>query len=46
MADLKSVLLSQQEEDLIRDESIECLRNVGIRVDGESVLELLEKEGT
>jgi trimethylamine--corrinoid protein Co-methyltransferase len=45
MACLKSVFLSQSEEDLIHDKSIECLQDVGIRVDSESVLELLEKEG-
>jgi trimethylamine--corrinoid protein Co-methyltransferase len=45
MAKLKSVLLSRSEEDLIHDKSIECLRDVGIRVDSESVLELLEREG-
>jgi trimethylamine--corrinoid protein Co-methyltransferase len=45
MAFLKSVLLSKEEEDLIHDKSVECLRDVGIRVDSESVLELLEKEG-
>ena len=45
MAHLKTVLLSKSEEDLIHDKSIECLQDVGIRVDSESVLELLEKEG-
>jgi len=45
MAFLKTVLLSKEEEDLIHDKSIECLQDVGIRVDSESVLELLEKEG-
>ena len=45
MAYLKSVLLSKSEEDLIHDKSVECLQDVGIRVDSESVLELLEKEG-
>ena len=45
MAYLKTALLSKSEEDLIHDKSIECLRDVGIRVDSESVLELLEKEG-
>ena len=45
MAHLKTVLLSKSEEDLIHDKSIECLQDVGIRVDSESVLELLEEEG-
>jgi trimethylamine--corrinoid protein Co-methyltransferase len=45
MAHLKTVFLSKSEEDLIHDKSIECLQDVGIRVDSESVLELLEKEG-
>jgi trimethylamine--corrinoid protein Co-methyltransferase len=45
MACLKSVLLSKSEEDLIHDQSVECLQDVGIRVDSESVLKLLEKEG-
>jgi trimethylamine--corrinoid protein Co-methyltransferase len=45
MARLKTVLLSQSEEDLIHDQSIECLREVGVRIDSESVLELLEKNG-
>jgi trimethylamine--corrinoid protein Co-methyltransferase len=45
MAHLATTLLSESEEDLIHDKSIECLQDVGIRVDSESVLELLEKEG-
>jgi trimethylamine--corrinoid protein Co-methyltransferase len=45
MANLKTVLLSKEEEDLIHDKSIECLRDVGVRVDSESVLEILEKAG-
>jgi trimethylamine--corrinoid protein Co-methyltransferase len=45
MAYLKTVLLSKSEGDLIHDKSIECLQHVGIRVDSESVLELLEKKG-
>ncbi|MBW2543474.1 MAG: trimethylamine methyltransferase family protein [Deltaproteobacteria bacterium] len=45
MAYLKSTLLSQSEQDLIHDQSVECLQEVGIQVDSESVLELLEKEG-
>jgi trimethylamine--corrinoid protein Co-methyltransferase len=45
MAYLKTVLLSKAEEDLIHDKSVECLRDVGVRVDSESVLELLEKNG-
>jgi trimethylamine--corrinoid protein Co-methyltransferase len=45
MAYLKTVFLSKEEENLIHDKSIECLQDVGIRVDSESVLEILEKEG-
>ena len=45
MAYLKTVFLSKSEEDLIHEKSIECLQDVGVRVDSESVLELLEKEG-
>jgi trimethylamine--corrinoid protein Co-methyltransferase len=45
MAYLKTSLLSRSEQDLIHDKSIECLSEVGVRVDSESVLELLEKNG-
>ena len=45
MASLTTTFLSKSEEDLIHDQSVECLQDVGIRVDSESVLELLEKEG-
>jgi trimethylamine--corrinoid protein Co-methyltransferase len=45
MAYLKTALLSKEEEDLIHDKSIECLQDVGIQVDSESVLEILEKAG-
>ncbi|MCF8070416.1 MAG: trimethylamine methyltransferase family protein [Desulfobacterales bacterium] len=45
MAYLKTVLLSKAEEDLIHNRSLECLKDVGVRIDSESVLELLEKKG-
>jgi len=45
MAYLKTVLLSQSEEDLIHDQSVECLRDVGVRVDSDSVLDLLAEKG-
>jgi len=45
MAYLRTAFLSKSEEDLIHEKSIECLEDVGIRVDSESVLELLEREG-
>jgi trimethylamine---corrinoid protein Co-methyltransferase len=45
MANLKTVLLSKSEEDLIHDQSIECLKETGVRIDSESVLKLLEKKG-
>ena len=45
MARPKTLLLNKAEEDLIHDKSIECLKEVGVRVDSESVLELLEKRG-
>lgn len=45
MAHLKATLLSKAEENFIHDRSIECLKEVGIRVDSESVLEMLEKKG-
>ncbi len=45
MAYLKTVLLSKSEEDLIHDQSLECLKEVGVRVDSESVLDLLAEKG-
>jgi trimethylamine--corrinoid protein Co-methyltransferase len=45
MAYLKTTFLSKSEEDFIHDKSIECLHEIGVRVDSESVLELLEKKG-
>jgi trimethylamine--corrinoid protein Co-methyltransferase len=45
MAYLKTTLLSIAEENFIHDKSIECLKEVGVRVDSDSVLELLEKKG-
>ena len=45
MASPKTLLLNKAEEDLIHDKSIECLQEVGVRVDSESVLELLEESG-
>jgi trimethylamine--corrinoid protein Co-methyltransferase len=45
MAHLKTTLLSKAEEDFVHDKSIECLKEVSIRVDSESVLEMLEKKG-
>ena len=45
MASLATTFLSKSEQDLIHEKSIECLEQVGIRVDSESVLELLEKGG-
>jgi len=45
MAYLKTVLLNQAEEDLIHEQSVECLKEVGVRVDSESVLDLLAEKG-
>ena len=45
MASPKTLLLNRAEEDLIHAKSVECLQEVGVRVDSESVLELLEKRG-
>jgi len=45
MANLKTVLLSKSEENLIHDQSIKCLKEVGVRIDSGSVLDLLEKKG-
>jgi len=45
MASPKTFLMSKAEEDLIHDKSIECLNEIGVRVDSEPVLELLEKHG-
>ena len=45
MASPKTLLLNKAEEDLIHEKSIECLKEVGVRVDSEFVLELLEKRG-
>ena len=45
MAYLKTVLLNKAEEDLIHDQSVECLKEVGVRVDSESVLDLLAEKG-
>jgi trimethylamine--corrinoid protein Co-methyltransferase len=46
MARPKALLLSQAEEDLIHDKSLECLKEIGVRIDSEPVLELLEKKGS
>jgi trimethylamine:corrinoid methyltransferase-like protein len=45
MASPKTLLLNKAEEDLIHDKSVECLKEIGVRVDSEFVLELLEKRG-
>ena len=45
MAIPKTLLLNKAEEDLIHEKSIECLKEIGVRVDSESVLQLLEKRG-
>ena len=45
MAIPKTLLLNKAEEDLIHEKSVECLKEIGVRVDSESVLELLEKRG-
>jgi trimethylamine--corrinoid protein Co-methyltransferase len=45
MASPKTLLLSKAEEDLIHDKSVECLREIGVRIDSEPVLELLERRG-
>jgi len=45
MASPKTLLLNKAEEDLIHDKSVECLKEIGVRVDSEPVLELLEKRG-
>jgi trimethylamine--corrinoid protein Co-methyltransferase len=45
MASPKTLLLNKAEQDLIHDKSVECLREIGVRVDSESVLELLEERG-
>lgn len=45
MAYLRTILLSKSEEDLIHEQSITCLREVGVKVDSKSVLELLAEKG-
>ena len=45
MASPKTFLLNKAEEDLIHDKSVECLKEIGVRVDSESVLKLLEQSG-
>lgn len=45
MAYIKTTFLTKSEEDFIHAKSIECLKEVGVRVDSESVLEMLEKKG-
>jgi len=45
MAYLKTVMLSKSEEDLIHNKSVECLKEVGVRIDSESVLDLLAEKG-
>jgi trimethylamine--corrinoid protein Co-methyltransferase len=45
MASPKTLLLNKAEEDLIHAKSVECLREIGVRVDSEPVLELLETRG-
>jgi len=45
MASPKTLLLNKAEEDLIHEKSVECLKEIGVRVDSELVLELLEKRG-
>ncbi len=45
MAYLKTVMLSNSEEDLIHTKSVECLREVGVKIDSESVLDLLDAKG-
>jgi trimethylamine:corrinoid methyltransferase-like protein len=45
MANIKTTFLTKSEEDFIHAKSIECLKEVGVRVDSESVLEMLEKKG-
>ena len=45
MARINVEYLNQQEIDLIHDQSIKCLREIGIKVHSKPVLEILEKNG-
>ena len=45
MARIKTEFLNQQEIDLIHDQSIKSLREIGIKVHSKLVLEILEKNG-
>jgi trimethylamine--corrinoid protein Co-methyltransferase len=45
MARINTEFLNQQEIDLIHDQSIQCLRVIGIKVHSKPVLEILEKNG-
>ena len=45
MARIKTTFLDQQEIDLIHDQSMKCLREIGIKVHSKTVLEILEKSG-
>ncbi len=45
MARINTKFLNQQEIDLIHDQSIQCLWEIGIKVHSKPVLEILEKNG-
>jgi len=45
MAKITTEFLNQQETDLLHDQSIQCLKEIGIKVHSTSVLELLERNG-
>ncbi|GAG50700.1 unnamed protein product, partial [marine sediment metagenome] len=45
MARITTEFLNQQEIDLIHDQSIKSLREIGIKVHSKPVLEILEKNG-
>ena len=45
MARIRTAFLDQREIDLIHDQSIKCLQEIGIKVHSKPVLEILEKNG-
>jgi trimethylamine--corrinoid protein Co-methyltransferase len=45
MAHAEMVFLNEQEEDLIHQQSIRCLEEVGVKIHSESVLKLLDDRG-
>jgi len=45
MARVETTFLNQREEDLIHEQSIKCLAEIGVRIRSQSVLKLLDEKG-